>query len=249
MKPESPLLKMGFKQIADHPFGLYGDEAWTSAPRNMSWPTRKLPEIFETRLLSEDFETLEPGMLLSGISVFGSNEKATVGVTTETAASGTKSLKIQDTEGPQEAWQPELCYIPRAREGYAVCSFDIRLGEGAFVQTDWRTDSTTRRVGPRLAFKPGGEISCGQEGASEKQLTTIPVDEWVHIEIECQLGKLAKNPATYTVVVTPTGQEPQRFENLPCIFPMFRTIERMWFLSAANKNTQYYLDNIKLELK
>ena len=249
LKPESPLLKMGFSQIADHDFGLYGDPEWVALSKSAQWPTRALPEVFQTRLLSEDFESLEPGSMVPGITVYGANDKATVGVSTDTAASGSKSLKIQDTEGPQEAWQPELCYVPRLRDGLAVCSFDIRLGDSAYVQTDWRTDSTTRRVGPRIAFKPGGEVSCGQEGASEKTLTTIPVNEWVHIGIQCQLGKLAKKPATYTVTIAVPNREVQTFTDLPCIYPMFRTLERMWFLSASNQNTQYYLDNVKLEVK
>lgn len=244
LKPGSPALAIGIRSLDLSSAGLYGDPAWTGAPAAVTHAAGELSKALAARPIAEDFEALTADELPPGISVFGADGQATIKVTEETAAAGKKSLKITDSEGPQEEWQPELCYLPRFRDGKAVCSFDLRLEPGASMQHDWRADWTGRRAGPRIAFDDNGGVHLGGD---EKTVMQVPQSQWFHVELECNLGKAAANPATYTLTITVPGQDPKRIDNIPCVYTRFRAVERLWFLSTAKKDTAYYLDNVKLE--
>jgi hypothetical protein len=246
LKPDSPALALGFHPIDIAAAGLRGDAAWVAAPGKLSHPKMLLSEALEIKPIHEDFEALAPKDLPPGAYLFGTDAKATIQVTDETAASGQKSLKITDTGSTQEPWQPEMCYAPRFKEGPVVCSFDLRLEPGAVFQHDWRADWTGRRVGPRVKFNDKGEVSVGND---EKPLMTVPQSEWFHVEIACTLGKGATIPATFTLAITVPGQETKRLEGLPCLYKRFRSVERCWFMSPAKADAVYYLDNIKIETK
>lgn len=243
LRPDSPALALGFKPLDLDTVGLYGAPEWVQAPHAFERAHYAFPESMAARAVSEDFESIPTGAMPADAIIFGTDGKASVAITEETAASGTKSLKITDTAGPQQAWQPELCFTPSLLDGVAVGSFDVRMEVGAILQCDWRSDWTTRRVGPRLKVAQGA-LFAGQE---EQKLMDLPTGEWVHIEIECQIGIAAVIPNTYKVSVTVPGEETQHFDGLPCIYPMFRSVDRIWFLSSAVEDTVFFLDNIKLD--
>ncbi|HPC15151.1 MAG TPA: right-handed parallel beta-helix repeat-containing protein [Candidatus Hydrogenedentes bacterium] len=244
LKPESPALALGFRPFDYTLAGLYGEPEWTSRPGAIQRAPLAISEALEEKAVGEDFESLETDLQPPDMAVYGAEGKASIRVTEETAAGGSKSLKVTDSDGPQEAWQPEFCYIPRLKQGRIVCSFDLRMEPGVSFQFDWRSDQTFRHIGPRVMFNGNGEVSVGDD---PKVLTQIPHSEWIHIEVDCALGKEASLPATYTLSIAIPGQETQRFENVPCIYRMFRSIERMWFMSPGTKEGAYYLDNIRFE--
>jgi len=246
LRPDSPALALGFRPIDTSSVGVYGDPEWTGLPETFSLTSVALVETFTAQSAAEDFEGVPPGHTPPGASLFGVDGRAGIKVTDETAASGDKSLKFTDTAGPQETWQPEMCYIPRYRAGTARISFDVRLEPGAVMQHDWRMDWTGRRVGPRITFG-SGKLSVGADAATE--LMDLPENEWVHVEIECVLGVEAAVPATYALAVAVPGQETRRFDDLPCLYSKFRMIERAWFLSTAAAETAFYLDNVRIELR
>lgn len=246
LKPESPALALGFRPLDMSQAGIYGAPEWLAMAQEIKLSDIAVSERFDVRPVSEDFENLAAADVPVNATVYGTSAKASVAVTDETAAGGTKSLKFVDSEGPQEPWQPEMCYVPHFREGLAVVSFDIRLEEGAFVQHDWRTDWTPRRVGPRLSFKEG-KLTLGTD--EKPVMEGIPTGQWFHVEVECMLGVKAPVPASYTVTVTLPGQEPKKFESQACIYRKFRVVERIWFLSAANAATSFCLDNISMSVR
>ena len=246
LRPESPALALGFLPIDVASAGLYGQPEWVSRADAVARPPIELSALLQPAPARDDFESVAPGATPPGVTLFGADGVATVRVTDETAASGAQGLKFTDSAGPQEAWQPEMSYSPRFYTGTAVCSFDIRLEPGAILHHDWRTDWSGRRVGPRLKFNDNGELSAG-DGESEQLLMDFPQGEWFHVEIECKLGKEAEVPATYSLAVSLAGQETKRFENLPCLYSRFRMVERCWFLSSAQTETTFYLDNVVVE--
>ena len=246
LRPESPALALGFRPIDTSLAGLYGDPEWVGLPKTFTRISIMLADTFGTEPVAEDFESVAAKSTPPGASLYGVDGRAGVEVTEETAAAGDKSLKFIDTDGPQEVWQPEMGYTPRFREGTAVVSFDVRLEPGAVFQHDWRSDWTGRRVGPRITFEPG-KLSVGDD--TETALMELPESEWFHVEVECPLGASAPVPATYDLAVTLPGEEPQRFEDLPCMYRRFRVIERAWFLANAAQETAFYLDNVRIELR
>jgi hypothetical protein len=244
LKPNSPALAIGFRPIDASEAGLCGEPEWVAGPGKIQYPAVALSDMLGTKPVSEDFENVTANSTPPGAVLFGADGRATIVVTDESAASGQKSLKFTDTEGPQEAWQPEMSYLPRLVDGVAVCSFDVRLEPGAIFQHDWRSDWTGRRVGPRIKLNDKGELSVGND---ETALMQVPASEWLHIEVECTLGKAAAIPATFNVAVTVAGQATKRFENLPCLYRRFRSAERCWFMSPAKKDAVFYVDNIHIE--
>lgn len=141
--------------------------------------------------------------------------------------------------------QPELQYNPRFRDGVAVCTFDILLEPEATVVHEWRSGLANRRIGPRLVFRPDQLLT----GTDEEFLTAIPSEEWVHVEVECGLGKQAQVPAVYRVVVTYEGQLPDVYENLPCVHRRFRALDQCLFLASTEEETSHSLDNIHIVIK
>ena len=127
-----------------------------------------------------------------------------------------------------------------------LCSFDLRIEPGVTLQHDWRSDWTGRRVGARVKFNDKGEVSVAND---DKPLMTVPQSEWFHVEIDGALGRAAAVPATYSLAITVPGQETKRFENLPCLYKRFRSVERCWFMAPGKVNAAYYLDNLKIETK
>ncbi len=245
LKADSPALALGFHPI-DMSAGLRGDAAWVAGPGKLDQAAVAMSEALEVRPVHEDFEALAVKDLPPNAYLFGTDSTAKIQVTDETAASGQKSLKVTDSSTAQQEWQPEMCFAPQFKEGHAVCSFDLRLEPGAIFQTDWRSDWTGRRVGPRVKFNDKGEVSVGND---EKPLMTVPLSEWVHVEIACDLGKAAAVPATYSLAVTAPGKDTQRFDGLECMYKRFRSVERCWFMSPAKAEAAYYLDNIAIEVK
>jgi hypothetical protein len=246
LKADSPALALGIRSIDLSSAGLCGDPNWIASANALQYQDSVLSTALAVRPIFEDFESTPVGVQPAGLSVFGADGAASVKVTDEIAASGQKSLKVTDSEGPQKDWQPEVSYTPRFRDGDVTCSFDLRLETGASLQYDWRSDWTLHRVGPRLKINESGELSFGDD---DKSSMTLPHGEWIHVEVECKLGKASADPATYNVAVTVAGQETKRFENLVCPYKKFRSVERIWFLSLAKKATVYYIDNVKLEQK
>ena len=246
LKPESPALALGFRPIDTAAPGLYGPAEWTAKPGAIEPAAYEPSSVLMYAPAADGFEDTTSGATPDGPVRFGVNSRATILVTDETAASGSHSLKINDTEGPQEPWQPEMCYAPRFKDGTAAVNFDLRMTEGAVFQHDWRTDWAGRRVGPRIKFDEQGKLLVGND---EESLMEVPRGEWVHVEIQCVLGKDAPIPATFDLAVSVPGQETKRFEGLPCVYRMFRVIERCWFMSPAQTGAVYYLDNIRIERK
>jgi hypothetical protein len=187
---------------------------------------------------TDDFEAMPVGLepLLAEVNTEGKGDSITV--TDETAATGTRSLKVQDAAGLQFGYNPHLVYSPSLTDTVATFRFDMRLEPGVVMYhewRDWRVDPY--RVGPSLWVRDGGLWVAGE------RLMELPAGEWVHFEVTCGLG--SRRTGAWDLTVTP-GEPPRRYQGLPNGSPEFDMLTWLGFSSSADAPTVFYLDNFQL---
>jgi len=191
------------------------------------------------RPIDENYEDLEVGAAPKDSETRGTTDGAAIVVTDETAVSGTHSLKFVDVGPPTNAWEPEMWYTPNFSAGVAVCRFDLRLEEGAVFWHIWRAPGAE---GPHVIFNDADEVVV-----DNAPIARVPRGQWFNVEVECPLGDDADG--TFTLEIGVPGKERQRFERLPCKTSTFRAVESCYFLSFAERETVFYLDNVRIALK
>ncbi|MFH1265857.1 MAG: right-handed parallel beta-helix repeat-containing protein [Planctomycetota bacterium] len=246
LQPGSPALGLGFQPIDTSRVGLYGDPAWVEEGRRVKHPKTVFPPPPpppQPREVAEDFEKCELGASPELAMVSGEQQGASIRVTDEQAASGKRSLKVKDTKGLEPSWQPHFFYQPHIVEGTVRQSFDLKLQPGALLFTEWRDETTYPAcVGPSVTFDSSGRITAGG-----KLLTTVPIDGWIHVEIEAALGKGASGKFTLTLV--PRGGARQVFADLPMPGSAFRELHWLGFVSTAAADTAFFVDNLEIKRK
>jgi hypothetical protein len=237
LKPESPAIALGFKPFDTKDVGLYGDPAWVAKPKAVAREPFAPPALPEPKNLAEDFELTAVGAVAVGMHTLGEQGDASIRVTDETAANGSRSLKLVDAAGLDHAYNPHLVFNPGFRKGKAVAAFAVRPGAGAQLLHEWRDSRSPYRVGPSVWIQPDGAVTIGG-----REVARIPLDEWSVLRVECALGKDADG--TFDLEVTLPGQAPQRIEDLPCGSAEFRSLEWLGFVMNADAAAVAYLDDV-----
>ena len=120
-------------------------------------------------------------------------------------------------------------------------SFDILLKEGAVFWHEWRDTKSPYRVGPSMRITATGDVVVGGQ-----TLTTVPRDEWVHVEISAPLGEQA---GEWTLRVRVGDGRIETFEGLKIGTEGWRQIRWIVFVSLATEATVFYMDNISLDAR
>ncbi len=243
LQPDSPALEQGFQPIDTRRVGLRGPAEWRALPRQAEFPPTQLPPPPappEPTPLEEDFEATPPGRLPPRATVIEEGRGDRIRVTAEQAASGQHSLKVVDAPGLEHAFNPHLFYTPHFRTGRPVLSFDVRLEPGALLAHEWRDAASPYRSGPSLRLTAGGKLN-----ANGRELLELPVGQWVRIEIATTLGD--ESTGSYDLTVTLPGQSPRSFPELTYPGPKLPRLEWLGFVSLAQEQTVFYLDNIRLQ--
>ncbi|MGC9320623.1 MAG: right-handed parallel beta-helix repeat-containing protein, partial [Armatimonadota bacterium] len=244
---DSPALQLGFEPIDQEGIGLYGDPEWVSLPQRFEHqPDDPLPPEPEPLQISEGFEAapgLDEPAPLGGhplhARVHTEDHPELVGITDEVAATGQRSLRVQDSPEMERDYNPHFYYTPHYREGVARSAFDIRISENTVMYHEWRDSSTPYQVGPSLWIRDGAIHVEGLEPLP------IPVDEWVHIAVTAELGERADG--TWDLAVTlPNGTE-HSFHDIACPSPEWKALTWLGFVSSATEETVFYLDNIEVD--
>jgi hypothetical protein len=243
LQADSPALKLGFQPIDAGAAGLYGDPAWVEEAHLVKHAKTVLPPAPPPpapREVDDDFEKTPPGAVPEGAVVSGEERGASIRVSREQAASGKQSLKFTDVKGLVPSWQPHLFYQPHLVEGLVRQSFDLRLSPGATLLTEWRDETAYPAcIGPSVTVDASGTITVGG-----KQVAVVPADGWIHFEIEARLGKTA--PKTFTLAVTPPGGRRTTLAGLPVAGGDFHQLHWLGFVSVADANTVFYVDNLRV---
>jgi parallel beta-helix repeat protein len=241
LQPDSPALKMGFQPIDVGEIGLYGDPAWVSKPKAVQRPVMDIPRPPGPKPIFDDFESTPVGEQpkVDRLSGEDADKGASIRVTDETAATGKQSVKFTDAPGLAQVWQPHMYYLPSFSRGVMHFAVDVRLEPGAIVWIEWRDSANPYRVGPSVRINEDGALV-----AAGRTLLTVPLSRWVHLDIDCGLGK--DSTGTYRLSITlPEGAE-RTFDDLPFGSPDFKRLQWLGFISLANDKAVFYIDNVQL---
>ena len=121
-------------------------------------------------------------------------------------------------------------------------SFSIRMGKDAAFWNEWRDAAKPYKRGPSIRLTDRGVLQ-----AANRDLMPVPLDTWIALNVVCGLGD--KADGTYDLTVTVRGQAPRTFENLPTGSKDFKTLQWYGFVPLGEKDAQFYLDDIKLEME
>ena len=239
----SPAIRLGFKPFDPSKAGVYGEASWIRKANEVAYPPLEVAPPPPPLAISEHFEDTTVGHAPSGATLHLENKGEAITVSDAAAASGKQSLKFTDAPGLEHAYNPHLTYDKLKYEtGTVRNSFALRVEPGAVVQFDWRDyDGSPYQTGPRF------QISGGKLQLSDGRAIDIPYSQWVRFQIEAVLGKA--DSREWTLDVTLPGQQPRRFRGLRWGSEKFQRLTWIGFVSAATRQTTFYLDEFALNLK
>ncbi|MCH5375727.1 MAG: right-handed parallel beta-helix repeat-containing protein, partial [Planctomycetes bacterium] len=189
LRPDSPALKLGFQPIDPGKIGLYGEKDWVGLPTQFeNRPLNEIPAPVEPPfVVNFDFEGDQPGQEPLDGKVVKGGQQASLIVSTDTAASGCQSLKFQDAPGQQYGFTPHLYYNPSYSTGKVKLSWDMlnsRDAPASFYVEVRQWDVSPYLVGPTVAVAPDGRVTAGKQDVG-----VIPLGQWVHVDMNIDLGK------------------------------------------------------------
>lgn len=81
-------------------------------------------------------------------------------VSAERAATGKRSLKVNDHRALRPSWQPHFYYEPHITQGIVKQAFDVWIVPDTQFFTEWRdTSAYPLNVGPSVQFDGSGNVS------------------------------------------------------------------------------------------
>jgi hypothetical protein len=102
-----------------------------------------------------------------------------------------------------------------------------------------------RDYGSVQPFAVGPTVSVAADGrmtASGREVGAIPAGEWVHLDIEFELGETAAG--TYTLTLKIPGRDPV-VSTVPYMNPAFKKVTWFGIASTSQTRTVFYIDNLK----
>lgn len=243
LKPNSPAITLGFKPIDLGETGLYGDATWVNLPKQ--YPNRVRNEVpapeLQPFIINFGFEGENPGEEPVDGHVCPGENGASLAISADTAALGKQSLKFTDVPDQKRNWEPHLFYYKTCEQGPIELSWDMLNSKEkpALLSVELReyAEGNSYLVGPTVLVTPDGTIT-----ANGQNLGTIPLGEWVHVDMRLQLGDGV--PKTYRLTLTVPGRDPTVVE-IP-YSGQFQKITWLGICSLSPQNSEFYIDNLKL---
>ena len=234
---DSPALKLGFKPFDYSKAGVYGDRKWKKLAAESTAPALEIAPDPPPRTYSYDFERCKKGDAPAG-KPHTEGKGDSITVTDETAANGTKSLKIVDAEGLKHSFNPH--YVVSSinyKECKAFNSFNLRVDPGSNMAFEWRDYKTKPPyiTGPRINIRNGRMELPG--GIKEE----LPLSKWIKFEI---IADMAKDKGSgWTLNITLPDGTRRHWKDLPFADAKFCRLDWIGFMSNARKKTVFYLDD------
>jgi hypothetical protein len=237
LRPGSPAEKIGFQPFDISEAGVYGDAAWKQLARSISFPKPYVVPESEPVAIRDDFEGGALGSLAS-LAVFDQEgRKDLIVPTSELAAGGKRSLRIQDHPELKAGYNPHFYWDPHYTKGKAHLNYQIRLEPGASVSCEWRSEGHPYRTGPSLQFHDRAVFTRG------RKLAEVPENVWVGVRMRSPLGQ---TDSRWELVLTLPNGQVREFKDLPNDTD-WKAARWVGFSSPATTATSFQLDDIEME--
>jgi hypothetical protein len=223
--------------------GVYGTQTWHAlASEGDEVPTTPIPNPPGAApvAIEDDFEETSVGSEPANGIVVSEGHGDGISVTDERSSDGTHSLKFQDAQIEQFAYDPHLYYRLNHRAGTTRVEFRLYIEPDYCFSTEWRDGDSPYHVGPSLI------ISAGQLRVSGKTVLSIPARQWVTFKIDAQEGPTADR--LWNLEVTGPKGVGGRW-TFPEPDDQWRQLAWLGFTSACRSNAKLFLDDIKIENK
>ncbi|MDA3926965.1 MAG: right-handed parallel beta-helix repeat-containing protein [Kiritimatiellae bacterium] len=243
LKPDSPALKLGFKPIDVSQAGLYGADEWVQLPEK--YPDRQLNDmpapVEPPFIINFDFEGEPVNTTPMEGTVQLGGKGSSLQISSDTAASGTQSLRFVDASGQKHSFTPHLFYKPSYSEGALTLSWDMLNSKEAAARFGIevrQSDESPYLVGPTVWIAADGTVT-----ASHRKIGMIPSGGWVHVDIGFELGEGSSNE--YQITLSSEGHDPVTAV-VPYVSKGFNKVTWLGIISASDAATVFYIDNLKL---
>ncbi|MDD4869289.1 MAG: right-handed parallel beta-helix repeat-containing protein [Kiritimatiellae bacterium] len=246
LHPDSPALKMGFKQTDLSSIGLYGDREWTSLPgKTRHAPIVPLPGPGGFEWTYEDemagVVPVHSGQLAQGYS----NQQQRIVVTDTDAISGKHSLMF--VEGKKTDRHPHLYYPIGVDNGSIRASIHIKIPSTtpSAMYLEFRDSNNAGskhfQTGPRIQIDVQGVLTTTTNASVNLKL---PRDVWILLDMAFDLGNgMAK---TFDLTVTVPGQSPQIFRQVPYMDPGFMQVGDIYIVSSGPPGGVFLIDDVRV---
>lgn len=235
LKEGSPAVAIGFEPLDPDSAGLYGEPGWTERPARFGWAPQTHAEP-QGAGFGDDFETTALGDPPAGATVYGTDGRATIGVTEAEAHTGARALELHDQPGLAASYLPMMWYSPSLC-GAVTGRFAVKVEEGAVFYHEWRdwadfTGSYT--AGPSIWIQDGA-LSVGGTA-----LASVPMGEWLEVEIHHVVGS-----STWDLDVTEADGTLHSFTGLPSA--SLGRLSWIGFVAQGEVDAKIWLDDLAFE--
>jgi len=242
LNPASPAVtQLGFVPISIGDAGLYGTAEWMAGPGTIAHPPTPLPTAPEGFTYSYDFEAWAPGSLPDGWEVYTDldPDPTRVAVTEDTAARGSRSLRMRDATGLPYLWMPVAFLRPNYRMGLGVFRTWIRLSEDALFVLEGRDEESpgVYTVGPNLILADWGLSISGVVHDPP------PRNTWFYLEITAPLGDDADG--AFDLTVWTPGDGWTTYADQPCEDPLFHRMTWIGAVSYTDTADTIWVDDVE----
>ena len=239
LKPDSPAIKIGFKPFDFTKAGVYGNPEWIELARSL--PVKQLeiapePPPFD---IVDDFEDSAVGSQPGVAEIHVENKGDTIVVINEADDGGSRGVKVQDAPGLRAAFNPHLVYRAKHTRGTTRCSFDLRIAADSEISFEWRDYKT-----PPYQTGPSFHIRASRLSIAGKEITTLPVDRWIHFDTSAGVGD--DDTDKWNLTVKAHGQETITINNISNRSTKFDNLGWIGFTSNARVYTAFYIDNLEI---
>ena len=255
LKPGSPALALGIKSIDVSAMGvLHDDPAWRQLadtfergpemkrPPRPEAPALNLRQAFEGRIIDQQRPFPHATPALTVLRSAPGKPRVSLGdalrLTPAKQAEGKQSLLFQDAPGLPSHYLPMLSFHPHHQTGTSTVSFALYMEPKAIFIHEWRTKGNPYRTGPVIHVQNGR--LTGVKGLD----VAMPTQKWIRFELKAVIGDAVTG--RWSLKVTPEGEPTKEFKDLPCRNPDMKTLDWVGFISNANEQTEFYLDDLKI---
>jgi hypothetical protein len=239
LRPDSPALKLGFKPFDYTKAGVYGDPDWVKLARDLPVKPLNIAPDPPPLDIIDDFEDTLPGAQPAGAEIHVEKKGDAIGVTDELSPGGNRCVKLQDAPGLTATFNPHLVYRPKHTQGTTRCSFDLRIAAASRIDFEWRDYLVgPYQTGPCFSLRDGKLHLAGQDPMS------LPMDTWIHFDTSAGLGD--QDTDQWVLAVSIPGQTSKIFDGLPQRSKRFKQLDWIGFISNAQTDTAFYIDNLEI---